>query len=519
MNTITCFLVITFNVLSGFVNPFEFDGCYSDRIDPLRKKIFEKLMLEETVVKNLTDEELDKKAKQEKIPLDAIEDFHKKLITEAKKNDLERGPTLEELLPEKLLTVLQEKLKEVAVSEKTWKDLQNFYEKHKQKKIFSFIKHSPEKFLSIEKRLPNIASLPIVGSLALLPEKEYTALSQNLLDQLITKKQLSSLNFCKELQKSLNRYSETDLKSFLGEDASLSDLELFTTPIGELIYYWIYESLHLYLITDTPSLLQDVNLVKEHFAKHLADPTFRTQSIKEDLLNKHPALLFLQECDRYLLEALTNDSFFLPIQDQNMKDGTLVLLEKDQWEEDYQVIPVEEYKGYKEGKVNIVLAKQKSSSIPFLLASCHGASLDPSDGRKQISIIMKKYRSFQKNNPHLQLIIGIDANTKSQKEVEALYEHLDSLHLVCTKVGATTIKRRMITTEQEKAGIYIQDQEEYLITLGNQADRLAMLSKPFLRFDNKEEGFLPNPSNLSDHYPVGAYMIPVTTHQESTLTK
>ena len=44
-------------------------------------------------------------------------------------------------------------------------------------------------------------------------------------------------------------------------------------------------------------------------------------------------------------------------------------------------------------------------------------------------------------NEGLQLVIGIDANTKSEEDVEDLREHLDDLGLTATSVGPTTIKK------------------------------------------------------------------------------
>ncbi len=510
MNQIICFLVITFNVLSNFVNPFEFDGSYDSKIDPIRKEIFHTLMLEERLVKNLTEEELEREK-----PKDIEANIWKKqLIASAKQRDKQKGLTLSELIPLELYHCLERKYQELELSEKNWRLFDRFYKKYSSKKIFSFWKHSPKGFLSIEKKLSDLSSLPIVGSEALLPEKSFEELAIDLMERIFTQERLQSKIYRNDLSKQLTSYPLEDLKDYLGNESSPSDLEPFFSPEGQLLYYWIYESLHLYLVSEK-QLIHDINLVKQHFQKSLADPDIRIEKIKEDLLNKHPSLLFLQECDPRLLEELTGDGFFLTVGEQNVADGTVVLLEKDHWEKEYSLVPIHEYRRSKEGKMNLIIARQKRSHIPFLLASCHGASLDPSDGREQISIIMKKYETLQKKEPNLQLLIGIDANTKSQEEVDSFYNHLESLGLVCTKVGATTIKRRMVTTEQEKAAVYIEDQEEYLITLGENRDRIAMLSKPFLRFDSKEEGLLPNPSNLSDHYPVGAYIIPAADETPS----
>ena len=102
----------------------------------------------------------------------------------------------------------------------------------------------------------------------------------------------------------------------------------------------------------------------------------------------------------------------------------------------------------------------------------------------------------------LQLIIGIDANTKTEAQVEDLQKLLESNSLISTRVGPTTIKQRMITAQLEKSGRYAIDEEDFLIT------------KTSGSFINPTVGFLfnlpdtsitlPNINNLSDHYPIGA---------------
>ena len=109
-------------------------------------------------------------------------------------------------------------------------------------------------------------------------------------------------------------------------------------------------------------------------------------------------------------------------------------------------------------------------------------------------------------NKDLQLVIGIDANTKSEKDVELLRAHLQSLGLVGTSVGPTTIKKRMVTAQHSKAGRFAVDEEDYVIVLKLENGGLYQMSNPTVGFQEEKPDptiALPNIDNPSDHYPAG----------------
>lgn len=110
-------------------------------------------------------------------------------------------------------------------------------------------------------------------------------------------------------------------------------------------------------------------------------------------------------------------------------------------------------------------------------------------------------------NAGLQLVIGIDANTKSDQDVEDLKAHLESLGLTATSVGPTTIKQRMVTAQHSKSGRFAVDEEDYLITLKPEHGGAFLLTHETVGFKEEKANIevpLPNISNPSDHYPVGA---------------
>jgi hypothetical protein len=156
------------------------------------------------------------------------------------------------------------------------------------------------------------------------------------------------------------------------------------------------------------------------------------------------------------------------------------------------------------------LATKKDSGQRFLLASGHGHSTRSEGGRLQIQLVMEKFH--QLSDGSLQLLIGIDANIKTQNDVFLFKEHLEKLGLTSTQAGPTTIKRRMVTAQHSKAGHFAVDEEDYLITLKPELGGHLQFSHVTIGFAEDKADIshpLPNIHNPSDHYPVGAEMIPL----------
>ena len=117
-----------------------------------------------------------------------------------------------------------------------------------------------------------------------------------------------------------------------------------------------------------------------------------------------------------------------------MQDGTFVFLKSDLWQPDYEVVPIENYEGFSKGPMNLVLATNKQSGEKYLLASAHGNSTKAEDGRLQITLIKEKFESLSQQIAGLQLLIGIDANTKKRRTLKLLREHMDLLGLIAAEV-------------------------------------------------------------------------------------
>jgi hypothetical protein len=485
MHLLLSFVVHTANVLGSFNDPFEFQGDYGSEMNPVREKVFELIVAKEA----LSDE------------------------SQAIEQDKQHGPTFNELVSDHLIEALTDKQQEIGISSDDLNRIVQFTKHYGDQKPFYFLRHNPQDLLSMDKILRNNASrkgipfdLQILSSTAPLKGQNGEELKKNLLDQLFTKENL-------QLSKPLPSLPKVELKKYLGESADNKDLEAFTTPAGQLFFYWLYQALNLHLISQEPDLIPQINKVKQLFAATLGDPQVRADTFREKLIKADTSVLFTQESDTFVPKALLKEQLFLPATSQNTLDGTLVFLKSSDWETPYEIVPVSGYEGYAKGRINLILAKHKPTGQKFLLGAAHGNSTNPEDGRLQIQLIKEQFdRLAQKpENQGLQLLIGIDANTKSEKDVEDLHKHLDSLGLVGTSVGPTTIKQRMVTAQNSKSGRFAVDEEDFLITLKRDHGGAYALTHPTVGFKEQKADTskpLPNLENLSDHYPVGATLEP-----------
>lgn len=235
----------------------------------------------------------------------------------------------------------------------------------------------------------------------------------------------------------------------------------------------------------------------------------RAEAFKEKLIAADSGFVFTQESDTFVPQVLTQDGLYHPVSKQNPADCCYVFLRSNIWDANYEIIPILSYKGYEDGAMSVVLATRIDNQDKFLRAACHGHSTKPEDGRLQITLVMEQFQRLSQmpKNKGLQLLIGIDANTKSEKDVEMLHEHLNRLGLVGTSVGPTTVKRRMVTAQHSKMGRFATDEEDFLVTLKVENGGRFSLSNPTVGFSKEKPDvtrMLPIIDNPSDHYPVGA---------------
>ncbi len=523
MNLFFSIVIHTTNILGIFADPFEFEGDYGPEVNPARQQVFELVVSREALAKNLSDLEIRQKMDNSNANEEEVHEYKKFLVAQAVKEEKAYGPTLEELVTPELIEEIrkyQGNLSNSRFSESDFTDILTFVERYKNQKIFRFLRNNPAELLSLDKALRDkaardgkIFNMPILGSTRLLEGNDSFELKKNLISAVFTEEAFSLTKPEDHVKQSLKKLNVEYLRGFLGESADNRDLEIFSSPLGQVFFYWMYQSLNLELISSNQEMIAQVNQVKDIFGRTLGDPIARANLFKDRFIASDSVVLFTQESDALVPQTLTSDGLFLSVDRQNPQDGTLILLRSDLWEPNYEILSIENYEGFKAGRMNVILATRKDSGQQFLLASCHGHSTKSEDGRLQIQLIMQKFH--QLNDGNLQLIIGIDANTKTEEDVKLFKEHLEKLGLMSTQAGPTTIKKRMVTAQHSKAGRFAIDEEDYLITLKPEFGGQFQFSHITVGFKEQIADTnqpLPNIHNPSDHYPVGAVMI---RHEDS----
>lgn len=524
MNILFCFVVFTSNILGSFNDPFEFDGNYGNELNPIREYVFEQVVSREALANNLTDFQIIQLMASEYPSNEEILQQRQQLVAEAIQEDLQHGPTLSELIPYDLIEQLLQKQQELqrdGFSDADFTNILYFLNKYQDEKFFSFFRHHPSDLLSLDKILRDKAAregrnfdLPILSSTEPLKGKSQLELKANLLKSLFTKEILGTVKSKDKLKDNVEKLDPAFLKQYLGQDANNEDLAIFTTPAGQVFFYWLYQSLNLHLISQNEAMISQINKVKQIFANTLGNPTERAQTFRDKLMAADASIVFTQESDAIVPQLLVKNGLFHPVDTQNSADGTFVFLRGDHWEPSYQIISIEDYEGYERGRLNVILATKKNTGEKFLLASSHGNSTRAEDGRLQIAKIVEKFHQLAKlpENQGLQLVIGIDANTKCDEDVELLHKQLQSLGLIATSNGPTTVKKRMVTTQHAKAGRYAVDEEDYVIVFKPENGGLYQMTTPTVGFKEEKPDpliTLPNLDNPSDHYPVGVTLSPV----------
>lgn len=504
------FVIQTANILGILLDPFEFEGDYGTEANATRSKVFEQVVSKEMQAKNLSEKEVSLLNNDNANPANS-NNYKEFLINEGTKADANHGPTLEELVTFDLLKKIEIQLESLGIKDSSYENILFFLEKYKHEKIFYLFRNIPDSFLSLDKSLKDQAvrngkefSLPILGSITPLSESHIDELKSNLAEALFKKEILSLAKSQNQIRLEINNLPSDYVNRFLDRGQNLY-LELLSSPLGQVFFYWMYQSLNLQLCVENKEQIQEVNHVKKQFASYFGDAKLRARLFLDKLIEANVEVLFTQESDATFNQVLTELGGFLPVESQNIKDGTLVFLRSDCWEPNYQVMTIPNYEGFEKGRLNVILAKRKESGQRFLLAAGHGNSTNSEDGRNQIELIMEQYHHLFDRD--VQLVIGSDANTKTEEDVEKFKKHLNDFGLMHTNVGPTTVKHRMVTTQHAKAGKLAVDEEDYLIVLKPENGGKFQLNQMTVGFEKGPADVsksLPNLSNPSDHYSVGA---------------
>ena len=298
MSLLLSLVIHTSNVLAIFIDPFEFEGDYGPEANPVREKVFELIVSKEALARNQKPE-----------GMGTAEDKHL-LVAQAIVKDQQHGPLLSELVNPELLNeliLLQKKADLPEFSVEKLVSIIDFIQRYGDQRIFRFFRHTPTPLLTIDKTLRDQAAregrtfdLPILSSTQVLDGQNSHELKLQLLAALFTEKNLSLTKPEEELLQSLNGMDVKWLRQLLGEKADPQDLKVFCTRAGQLIFFWLYHSLDLHLISEEPGLIDQINQTKVIFVQTIGNPQERAQTLKKKLVEANTAILFTQESDLFL---------------------------------------------------------------------------------------------------------------------------------------------------------------------------------------------------------------------------
>ena len=375
MNLLLSIVVHTANILGIFNDPFEFDGDYGPEVNPIRQKVFEQVVSKEALSKNLSDSEIRELMQAGEVNEQRLKEYRNLLVAQAISKEKEYGPTFSELVTPDLIRELQNQQIELQNNGFPLSDLENilfFLEHYKDQKVFHFLRNNPSDLLSLDKILQDEAAregknfdLPILGSTRFLEGQSSLELKKNLMKTVFNKDTLALTKPQETIKQSIKKLNKDYLNKFFGDVATNQDLEAFSSSAGQVFFYWMYQSLNLHLISANSDMIDPINKVKGIFATTLGDPIARANAFKDKLMASDSEVLFTQESDALVSQTLTRDGLFLPVDRQNLQDGTLVFLRSTQWEPNYEIITIDGYEGFETGRMNVILATQNQAKNFF----------------------------------------------------------------------------------------------------------------------------------------------------------
>lgn len=400
-------------------------------------------------------------------------------------------------------------------------------------RLFLWFKTYSAKILGAEKPFldaenSSFATLPTVHSSVQLENAGFEQLQRNLKEALFNPKFLNAIkekhlaDFSGSVAKNSLRDCEYQFNSENIEHIESSLTELMNTKGGMIFLYYLYHSISLHLIVSSEAI-GELNEVKKIYFEQIGDPQKREEWL-HNLVNYHKADALLLQEGIDLPQSIREK--FLDIGEQHSKDGTLVLLDKHIWSHVQTIRLTQEdvepfisskddndadkkkyiKKVVEDGVLNIVIAQREGTDQLYCFASAHANSSYPQNGLDLIAIIYSVWEKakldFQQN---IELAIGIDANTKKEKEVNSLLNDVRTKGLEITNVGITTRKERAVAVQINKIGDQILAPNDYLIhSPGLKKLGQGKEFKSFTAGSGQEDniGNQPSPENPSDHLPI-----------------
>lgn len=473
-------------LVDGKLTLFEFFGdSYGETLNAFRTRVFQAVLPAKTFVRKMSREEIlaeMRKASPQANPTDAeIEYFHKEMLHEAKLKDLDKGPTLSQLVgcdrafsngQQRPFNVLEElaQLKDSLndpsiLSDNEMTQFAAFIQKFGDQKLFAFLHginpnsnkgtkcEGASRLLKFDHHNQTL-TLPLLNGVAPVEASGLHELKSQFLQALFQPEVLRTLkekkNYASDAIMKIIRedLDLTLLKDIEGYCVTPDELQFFSTVAGQLLFFWLYhvEDWELALTVTT---IEELNQAKKELETLVGTPQQHAEEFVQNLITSHVSVLAVQECGPSYAKALEEHGFIDPFK---IKRDSTVFLRKDHWKD---IEPI------KQSTYPMVLATDKKTGDRFLHASIHTRP-----GGRAISEVVNYYNKLkaQPGNENLILLIGADTNTKEAEEIAELQASLQKEGLQMTDYGSTTIKIRALTPQQEKAGERINAPGDHVIT-------------------------------------------------------
>lgn len=428
------------------------------------------------------------------------------------------SPLFGQLLTPNLLDLFKQSLANSPLRDEFYDvlpQLESFLEKVNEFHAGLFLADCP--IVKIDRHLDE--GLPILNSTTPLQVGDFAQLINNFTEALCgtewskTEEALKRGCDTLKIQKIINKtYTPENLERLLGPNASdlldLSDLNFFSSRVGQLFLYWIQSAFFLQKAAlRGPEFLEQINRVKEAYQTTISDTSARVNFYTHQLKDINASVLATQECNKPLYEGLC-EQYLDPVTDlqQNPGDGTFVFLKKGAWQDGKSVSLVQGKEDWAtRGKVNAVMARHIESQVPFLICSLHCESKDEQDAFNKMESVLATYKFYLANCKDLTLLVGADTNTK--KTFKAFERFLESNKLTHTgELGVTTLKERALTVQYPKAGSKIEARGDYII-VGSENARVSIKEQQLGIKDPLSPHLLPSINCPSDHLPVTANLL------------
>lgn len=525
---LTCVTLNTLGVFSDFV---EFLGDYGPTLNPIKER------LEACVLGQVAG----KQSGEEGKPVASEED----IIA-----DCNRGGTFEEVLPPDLLRQVIEIATKNGISADEFTPLTDLLDAHRNERSFHALQNcSPDALTGVDNDYRKKAKadsvefdLPTLNSPAPIVGNTHAERVLNLARSLFTTNRMSSISPVENVgdKDGIRAKFEKEQRKFKTEYRTntgvipLEQIRAFTqSKVTAATYHFLYECSRLYEVGQDKrpveieietgngrretgrfnNLFEAFNYGKQLFKQGLGSPQGRAEIFCRHLQKTMPDVIFLQEAESYISEAIDKLGYFstAKVTDadgktvRRSKDGSEIHLKTTSFQPEVEVLP---YNGDDiDQKSTLLKATQTKNGVSTVLGSIHGDAKDLERTKTLCQRAIDVFTRARSSDPRTQFYVGIDANPTNAAQIASIQEFLGSKGFKFTDYGINMVRTRGISTQVRKRRDFVESLKDgFIVPSGYEVTEptIAFEPPPFNR--NRR---LPDYQNPSDHGAVGARIQPV----------